>query len=147
RDLLGLALDGDSLLVTWDPRNRRVTYFGTDGTLRRSFLPQIPSVLFGADVFEVDAQRRVIIQVDAREETNVYMRFAPDGTVIDTLRGSTAGEQGFMVNSPEGARYTFVRKLLAKPTPLGGLLRGSTRTLGFTVDLAGRTRTVERRTT
>ncbi len=144
QQLLGLSLLGDTLLVAWDPGNRRITYFGADGKLRRSVTAQVSGTVFGPDVFEVDLSGRVTVQYGLTKDTIPYVRLRPDGTPLDTLRGSTAGDQGFVLGMPEGSRYNFMTRALAKPSPLGGLLKGSNSVLGFTAMSGGKEVTVVR---
>lgn len=145
QQLMGLVLVGDSLLVAWDPSNRRVTYYGADGKLRRSFSPPLSSIMFGSDIFAVDAAGRVVIQYATRNDTNVYARFRADGGAVDTLRGSVRSDPGLLLSFPEGSRYSFHKSELVKPDPRGGLLRASTPLLGFTTEKDGRAVTVLRK--
>src|SRR5690606_10633587 len=117
---------------------------GADNKLKRSVRPSVPGMVFGPDVFEVDESGSIIIKYVFRNDSSFYVRLRPDGTVLDTLRGSTAGDPAFVLNLPEGARYNFARQSLVKPSPLGGLLKGSTGVLGFTSEAGGRAVTVRR---
>ena len=145
QQLLGLALLGDSVLVTWDPGNLRISYFGANDKLQRSLPAPVSSAVFGSDVFAVDVAGRVIVQFGTTNDSSMYVRLRPDGTVLDTLRGSKAGERGFVVGLPEGSRYSFMRRALVKPSPLGGLLKAQTPVLGFTAETGGRAVSVVRK--
>jgi hypothetical protein len=147
QQILGFVLLGDSVLVTWDPGNLRISYFGRNDKFLRSISAAVSSAVFGPDVFAVDLAGRVIVQCRTTNDSSIYVRLRPDGTVIDSLRGSKAGEMGFVLGLPEGSRYNFIRTALVKPSPLGGLLKAMTAVLGFTAETGGTEVTVVRKST
>lgn len=141
RDLLGLALLGDSSLVSWDPRNARVTFFGLDGKVRGSFTAILGGTTYSPDAFAID-NNGIVYLLNGR--TRRYVRFRSNGAVLDTLTSVDGDTRGFVLSTTDGTRPSFVVRRLAKPSPLGGLISASTDTLGFTATVGGRRLTVQR---
>lgn len=143
QELLGMALLGDSALVTWDPRNARVTFFGLDGKVRSSFRAVLGGMTYAADVFGIDNAGIVSLQ-SGIGGTRRYVRYRPNGTVLDTLTSVLDNLGGFMLQTTDGSRYSFETARFAKPNPLGGLITASTNTLGFAMTVGSKPLRVER---
>lgn len=132
QQLLGMAVLGDSLLVTWDPQNARATFFGFDGAVRSSFTARLGGVSFGPDVFGIDNDGNVSVLVGFRA-TRAYIRYRANGTVLDTLAAPLDAKSGFTIPTNDGVRSSFGRGRILKPNTSGGLITASTDTLGFAV--------------
>jgi hypothetical protein len=143
QELLGLAILGDSALVTWDPRNSRVTFFGLDGKVRSSFRPMLGGMTYAADVFGVDNTGIVYLQ-SGIGETRRYLRYRSNGTLLDTLTAVIDNPGGFVLQTTDGTRGNFAKDRLAKPSPLGGLITASTDTLGFAMTVGTKFLRVQR---
>lgn len=143
QELLGMALLEDSALVTWDPRNARVTFFGIDGKVRSSFRALPGDMTYAADVFGIDNAGIVSLQ-SGIGGTRRYVRYRPNGTVLDTLTSVIDNVGGFLLQTTDGSRYSFQALHFAKPNPLGGLITASTNTLGFATTIGNKPVRVER---
>jgi hypothetical protein len=130
QQLLGMAVLGDSLLVTWDPPNARATVFDRDGTVRSSFTAALGGVSFGPNVFGLDNADRVYLQKGIRESRG-YIRYRIDGTILDTLPAAVHDGSGFVIFTADGARSSFGVSRVITPNTSGGLLVASPDTLGF----------------
>lgn len=143
QDLLGMALVGDSALVTWDPRNARVTFFGLDGKVRSSFRPMLGGMTYASDVFGIDHAGVVFLQ-SGFGETRKYVRYRSNGTLLDTIPAAEGTGGAFVLMTTDGSRFSFVTTSISKPSPSGGLVSAVTSMLGFTMTVAGKGTTVQR---
>lgn len=132
QQLLGMAVLGDSLLVTWDPQNARATFFDFDGSVRSSFTARLGGVSFGPDVFGMDNDGNVSLLVGFGASRS-YIRYRTNGTVLDTLAAPLDAKTGFTIPTNDGVRSSFGRGRILKPNASGGLIAASTDTLGFVV--------------
>ncbi len=130
QQLLGMAVLGDSLLVTWDPQNARATFFDFDGSVRSSFTARLGGVSFGPDVFGIDNAGNVSLLVGFGANRS-YIRYRANGTVLDTLAAPLDAKGGFTIPTNDGVRSSFSRGRILKPNTSGGLITASTDTLGF----------------
>ena len=142
QELLGMSLLGDTALVTWDPRNARVTFFGLDGKVLRSFMPLLGSMTYAADALGVD--NAGIVSLLTGHGRPVYVRYRPDGTLLDTLPAAPGAPGGLVLNTWDGSRYSFQHVAIVKPSPLGGLIVASATVLGFTMSVGGAPIAVQR---
>lgn len=132
QQLLGMAILGDSVLVTWDPPNARATFFGLDGKVRSSFMAVLGGVSHGPDVFGLDNSGIISLQVGIRG-TRGYIRYRANGSALDTLPAVVDDGNGFMISTADGPRYSLTVGRVIKPNTSGGLIAASTDTLGFAV--------------
>ena len=130
QQLLGMAVLGDSVLVTWDPQNARATFFDFGGSVRSSFTARLGGVSFGPDVFGIDNDGNISVLVGIRT-TRSYIRYRANGTVLDTLAAPLDAKGGFTMSTSDGVRSSFSRGRILKPNTSGGLIIASTDTLGF----------------
>jgi hypothetical protein len=132
RLLQGMALLDDSVLVAWDPRNKRLSYFGSDGKLLSSRVLVNAPGFFGPNAFDVDAQGVHYFRTSdsKRRQANgdlsfKYIRFSRTGNLIDTIRPplENAGPGATSMNTADGRRANFHVMNVSALYP-GGFVQG-----------------------
>ncbi|NOT06813.1 MAG: hypothetical protein HOP28_01270 [Gemmatimonadales bacterium] len=149
RQVLGMAMHGDSLLLVYDPGNARIAIFDTAGKYRRQ-VGLRGSAHFGDKEFFVDALRRISILYARGRPTSAgerwatqYVRYRVDGTVIDSIltRNQSFG-MAFHLNTADGMRSSFVDETIFAPLPAGGLATARSTTYRISVEPEGGTKSV-----
>jgi hypothetical protein len=89
-DVLDLAVAPNGTLLGWDPRNGRINTYAPDGTFRKSY--PFGGGLYASDMVHGDASGNLYVRImTGRPEPDkdwpiAFLRFRPDGTILDTMR-------------------------------------------------------------
>ena len=144
---LGLAVMPEGQLAVWDQRTRRISIYGSDGELDnlvhvdamaiyddRAFL-----VGFGGEFF-VKIRTSAPMMIEGQYFTATrsdYVRVAPNGTVLDTLRvaepTSPMLPESLMILTHSGYRKPFAVEALSALSPLGYLVVGVNDEYAFSI--------------
>jgi hypothetical protein len=142
RRLMGMGILGDSLLVAWDVRNNRVSYFARDGKYVTSFVLERASQFNGPQAFGVDAKGLLYLRATAVRPTSPdgmrienYVRYSASGTAIDSIRipPAASAKGGCSPASTDGRRSNFPIETVFALYPAGGMIEGRTDQYAFTV--------------
>lgn len=138
RQVLGMAVLGDSILLVYDPSNRRIAVFDTSGAFRR-FIAVQRGTFFGLKVFFLDQAGMVYIRTAVlnapREGSGIptqYLKMALDGTIRDSISLPSEGPNGpFVLITSDGARWSFPNQNVFALLPTGDLVTANTGTYRF----------------
>ena len=152
RNILGMELYRDSLLLVWDPGNGRITVFDSSGVYRRE-VGFNRGNFYGEKAFAVDRAGSIYVRASVgsgpREGAGIasqYIRLRIDGTRLDSIPLPVEGAQGnaFVLITADGARWNFPDRRVYALMPGGGLATASTSAYRITLSQGGTTRTIER---
>jgi len=129
RQVLGLAMHGDSLLLVFDPANGRIALFDTTGAYRRS-IPFARGTFFGEKAFTVDRKGLIYVRASLNSGPtegsglrSQFVRLRLDGTFVDSLPLPVEGMEGsFVLLTADGARWSFPTRTIFNTLPTGGLV-------------------------
>lgn len=129
----GIRAFPDGRVALWDNRNRRIVVYAPNGDFSTSHTVQ--SGLFSADVFQVDRDGRFYVRAtthipeDGGEWQFGWIRVAPNGQIIDTLRvpADPKRPESFSV----GGDRPFTHELLTAMSSLGYLVTGHNSSYAF----------------
>jgi hypothetical protein len=133
RLLQGMAVVDDTVLAAWDPRNLRLSYFGSSGKLLESRTVRGVPAAFGRSPFGVDAHGVHYFRgVDLRRRDSggqsgvIYIRVSRSGALIDTLPVpmENAGAGAISIGLHFGARKNFHVATISARYAGGGLVSG-----------------------
>jgi hypothetical protein len=143
RQIMGMAVQGDSVLIVYDPSQRRITVFDTNGVYRRSLLLQ-RGAFYGPKAFFVDQAGRVYVRgsvlapVEGVGIPSQFFRVGMDGVVRDSI--PVPAERGppgaFVLVTADGGRENFHRKNVFTLLPSGEMVTANTGRYRFTVTTA-----------
>jgi 6-bladed beta-propeller protein len=144
----GMALLGDSLLVTSDPVNSRITLFELAGGVRHTFrIGRSLFIPFTGERFAIDTAGLIYLTVPVpggRQEgygvPYQFLRLRPTGAILDSLPvppASTAPDAVLVLG--------FREETISTPSLVGGMISGHNAVYRFTVrSPTGRVLVVER---
>jgi hypothetical protein len=144
RSIVGMAVQGDSVLLVYDPNNARITVFDISGTFRR-IISLRRGPFFGPKAFAVDGEGMVYFRaslVGAAQEgastPSQYLKMGLDGNIRDSLRLPPEGATGapFVLLTADGARWSFPNRNVFTLLPSGDLLTANTGAYRFDVRTA-----------
>ena len=155
RLLEGMAVVADTLLVVFDWGNGRLVVFDTSGAYRRTF--RAPSGTFSSpfQAFAAFGDGTVGVRVRTIGGWNgeggtpsVFVRYRPDGTLVDSIRVPAEAVAGIATGSPlVGWRWAFPATTVFALLPSGGVAVAQTTKYSIEVTPpAGRPFTIERET-
>jgi hypothetical protein len=152
RQVLGMAMHGDSLLLVYDPANARISIFDTTGRYQRQ-IGLRRGAFYGAKEFFVDATGRIYVRYGAGRPLgpgqpipSQYVRFRLDGTVLDSLPiPNETAASAFVLMTSDGPRWSFTDQAVFAPLPAGGLITARSTIYRLRLDPDGEAqRTIER---
>jgi hypothetical protein len=132
---MGLAVVGDSLLLVWNPRLRRLSHFdvGSGKFVSSQNLSGIAGGMFGANVFGVDFSGILYfrdLDSSARQSdgeiASIWTLLSADGNKFSTFRqwDANAGRGSFVQRTVDGFRYSFHPRTITVLYPPGGFVYG-----------------------
>jgi hypothetical protein len=144
RQIMGMAVAGDSILLVYDPGQRRMTVFDTGGSYRRSF-PFQRAALFGPKAFFVDQAGIAYVRgglpqapIEGLGIPSQFYKVAMDGSIRDSI--PVPAERGpprpFLLITADGGRENFPEKNVFTLLPSGEMVSANTGTYRFTVTTA-----------
>lgn len=144
RQIMGMAVQGDSVLLVYDPGQRRMTVLDTSGIYRRSF-PFQRSALFGPKAFFVDQAGMAYIRgglpqapIEGLGIPSQFFKVGVDGSIRDSI--PVPAERGpprpFILQTADGGRENFPQKYIFTLLPSGEMVTANTGTYRFTVTTA-----------
>lgn len=145
RQVLGLAMHGDSLLLVFDPGNGRITVFDSAGTYRRS-IPFNRGTFYGEKAFAVDQGGLIYVRAslntgprEGSAAPTQFVRLRLDGTFVDSIPLPVEGAEGwpFVLLTADGARWSFPTRTVYNILPMGGLVTANTSSYRITVAPTG----------
>jgi hypothetical protein len=152
RSMSGIALARDGRLLLWDTGNWRINVYSPAGDV----LPQIttPSGTSGGSTatysraLMVDTAgrlvtRKTIFSRDMMNRPTVWLRFAPNGTFIDTVTAPVSPYEVATVTATSGPasrsnNVPFSPKRLLAMSPFGYMIAGFPNRYAFEIHQAGR---------
>jgi hypothetical protein len=152
----GLLLTDDGHLVARDPRRFRVTHFDTAGNYIADFRLQRPYIQFGQPYWfwldeDGNIHDRVSLSIGIQSTDSLgVIRYAPDGTVLDTVLVGELSSQTVLVlqdgRAAAGVRIPFTAAPTITVAPDGRIARAIGQNFDFDIFAADgtRVRTVER---
>lgn len=153
RQVLGMAVHGDSLLLVFDPGNGRIAVFDTAGKYQRS-LSFNRGTFFGEKAFGVDRSGLIYVRAslnsgprEGSASPSQFVRLRLDGTFVDSLPLPVEGTEGwpFVLLTADGARWSFPTRMIYNILPAGGLVTANTGTYRITLAPTGASpRVIER---
>ncbi len=155
RQVLGMAVQGDSVLLVYDPSNRRITVFDTSGAYRRTIATP-RGTFFGPKAFYLDQAGLVYVRggllnspMEGFGIPSQYFRMRIDGGIRDSiLIPAERGPRAFMLITADGGRESFPQRNIFTLLPTGDLLTANNEVYRFEVRTARfGSHTIERPTT
>ena len=144
RPAVGMALQGDSLLLVHDPSNRRIAVFDTSGTFRR-FISVQRGTFFGPKAFFVDQAGMVYVRggslkapIEGLGISSQFFRVGMDGIVRDSIPvpAERGPSRAFILLTADGGRESFPQKNVFALLPSGEMVTANTGTYRFAVTTA-----------
>lgn len=138
RQILGMAVQGDSVLLVYDPGNRRITAYDTSGTYRR-VISVSRGTFFGPQAFFLDEAGMVYVRASRlngpREGSGIptqYLRMDQSGAIRDSISLPPEGPNGpFVLITADGARWSFPNRNVFAVLPTGDVVTANTGTYRF----------------
>lgn len=156
RQVNGMAVHGDSLLLVFDPANGRISIFDTAGTYRRA-IPFNRGAFYGEKAFALDRAGLIYVRAslgggprEGRAAPSQFVRLRLDGTFIDSLPLPPEGGEGgpFVLITADGARWSFPTRMVYTTLPGGGLATANSGAYRITVSpIGGPSGIIERKVT
>lgn len=144
---VAMAVTRDGLLVVWDGRNSRVTYFRPDGKVMDDF-PMTRPGFYGSN-FVIDTAGFIYQTVgtggplaEGAGSRQQYLRFTPAGALHDSIllpdRYMPPGSpRRFSLSTSDGMRWNFVEQRIVAPYAGGGVISGTSHRYRYAVTVPG----------
>lgn len=145
---VAMAVTRDGLLVVWDGRNSRVTYFQPDGKVMDDF-PMTRPGFYGSN-FVIDTAGFIYQTVgtggplaEGAGSRQQYLRFTPAGALHDSIllpdRYMPPGSpRRFSLSTSDGMRWNFVEQRIVAPYAGGGVISGTSHRYRYAVTVPGK---------
>lgn len=141
RNIIGMAVHGDSLLIVHDPGNARLSVFDTAGVFRTA-IPFTRGSYYGGQTLLVDRLGMIYLRVglgagmaEGRNTPSQYLRLTLAGALVDSIRAPDEDLAGwpFVVITEDGPQWSFPVITLFSVLPDGGMAWG--RNSAYHIDL------------
>lgn len=139
--IVSLRLMPDGNLAIWDARLRRVTVVRPDGTFVHSFTADSGLQTSSRVTLQVDHESNFYVLTtvpapdDPQERLDAYLKYAPDGTLLDTVQmpDRTPETPGWVLSTRQGLLPNFARRTASTITRSGHVVAGDNGSYSFQV--------------
>ena len=142
----GMDVTREGLLVLFDPRSQRISYFQPDGKVRREFSLHRGD-FFDAERFSIDTAGLLYLRsrlpgpLEGPTARYQFLRHSRDGIVVDSIpapRDETPVGSSFLIVTSDGYRFNFpARQTIDAPYALGGVVTARADEYRFVISTPG----------